>query len=114
MFKNILNRGKDVALSIGIKKVVNLKIKKYGEVSKLDFSSETKTIDVEVTLKGERDIIKVFVDKYSIKEELGRHYLVVNNITSSREWLTSVLEKYITNKKFEVPSEYVKVLKAVI
>jgi len=114
MFKGLLNRGKDVALSIGIKKVVNLKIKKYGEVLKLDFNSETKTIDVEVALKGERELLKVFVDKYSIKEEHGKHYLEVNHITSSREWITSVLEKYVNNEKFEIPNEYVKVLKAVI
>jgi hypothetical protein len=114
VIKNILNRGKDLAISIAIKKVVNLKIKQFGEVLKSDFDSTTKTIDIEVWLKGEKDILKVFVDKYSIKEENNKHYLIVNNITSSREWLTSVLEKYVTNKKFQIPNEYVKIVKVVI
>jgi hypothetical protein len=39
---------------------------------------------------------------------------VVNHIKSSKEWLTSALEEYVNNEKFEVPSEYVKILKAVI
>jgi len=114
MFKSLLNKGKDLTLSLAIKKVINKKIEKFGEISKLDFNTNTKTIDIEVQLKGEIEILKIFVDKYEIKEENSRHYLIVNHIKSSKEWLTSVLEEYVNNEKFEVPSEYVTILKAVI
>lgn len=114
MINSLLNKGKDLALSLAIKKVVNMKIVKFGEISKLEFNTNTKTIDIEVELKGEKEILKVFVDQYNIKEENEKHYLVVNHIKSSREWLTSVLKEYVNNEKFEVPSEYVKILEAVI
>ncbi|RUM68921.1 MAG: hypothetical protein DSZ07_05765 [Sulfurovum sp.] len=114
MFKSLLNKGKDLTLSLAIKKVINKKIEKFGEISKLDFNTNTKTIDIEVELKGENKILKIFVDQYEIKEENSRHYLIINHIKSSKEWLTSLLEEYVNNENFEVPSEYVKILKAVI
>ena len=113
MFNGLLNKGKGLALSMAIKKVVNMKIDKFGEVSKLEFNTDAKTIDIEVKLKGETETLKVFIDKYNIREEESKHYLVVNHIKSSKEWLTSVLEEYVNNEKFEVPSEYVKILKVV-
>lgn len=114
MFNGLLNKGKDLALSIAIKKVVNMKIEKFGEISKLEFNTDTKTINVEVKLKGETEDLQVFVNKYDIKEEDSKHYLVVNHIKSSKEWLSLVLEEYVNNEKFKVPAEYVKILKAVI
>jgi hypothetical protein len=114
LFNGLLNKGKDLALSMAIKKVVNMKIEKFGEVFKLEFNTNAKNIDIEVALKGEIEILKVFVDQYNIKEEDSKHYLVVNHISSSKEWLTSVLAEYVNNEKFEVPREYVKILKAVI
>ena len=114
MFNGLLNKGKDLALSLAIKTVINKKIEKFGGISKLEFNTDNKTIDIEVQLKGETEILKVFVDQYEIKKEKSQHYLVVNHIKSSKEWLTSVLEEYVNNEKFEVPSEYVKILKAVI
>ncbi|MGV6830351.1 MAG: hypothetical protein ACWA5P_02155 [bacterium] len=114
MINSLLNKGKDLALSMAMKKVINMKIINFGEVSMLEFNTESKTIDFEVELKGEIDKLKVYVHEYNLKNEGEKHYLTVNYIESSKEWLNSILKEYVNNQKIEVPSEYVKVLKAVI
>lgn len=112
--KGLLNKGKNLALSVAVKQVVNIKIAKFGEVSHLEFDTHAKTIDIEVQLKGEAELLKVFVDQYDVTEENAQHYLVVKQIRSSKEWLSSVLEAYVNNEKFAVPNEYAKILKVVI
>lgn len=114
MFNQLFNTGKDLAVSLTLKKVINMKINKFGEVSKLDFNTTNKTIDIEVNLKGEEKVLNVFVDQYNIQEENNKHYLIVDEIRSSKEWISSLLKKYVNNEKFELPNEYVKILKAVI
>jgi len=59
-------------------------------------------------------VLNVFVDQYNIQEENNKYYLIVDEIRSSKEWISSLLKKYVNNEKFELPNEYVKILKAVI
>ena len=57
---------KDKALSKSLEVAINLKIKEYGEMLKLNLDSQNKTIEFEVMLKGEKEPLKVFVNNYEI------------------------------------------------
>jgi sporulation protein YlmC with PRC-barrel domain len=114
MFNNILHRGKDLALSLGIKKVINLKIKKFGNISNLSLDTKNKKINLELVLKGEEKALEVIVNNYTFEEKQNKYYLIASDIESSREWLTIILEEYIDKQEFEIPKEYMKMIEAVI
>jgi len=110
----MLNRGKDVTLSMAVKKIVNLKIEKFGKVSKLELNSTLKTMLLEVELKGEVELLEVKVEKYSIEEKLDKFFLKIDEVKTSREWLNIVILEYLKNQEFELPSKYIKLIKAVV
>lgn len=111
---NLLNQGKDLALSATVKKIINMKIKKFGEVSFLALDSQNKTMELEVLLKGEQELLKAKVHKYSIENREEQYYLVIHNVETSREWLNLVLEEYLHNEEFELPEKYIGVIQAVV
>ena len=111
---NLLNKGKDVALSATIKKLLNMKIEKYGAVHLLELDSNQKTMKIEVLLKGEQEILEAKVHKYSIEERDEKYFLVLHDVETSREWINLVIEDYLNKEEFELPEKYVSMIKAVI
>jgi len=114
MFNKLLYRAKDSSLSLGIKKVINMKIKNFGNVSKLNLDTKNKKIYLDVNLKGEEKTLELTANSYFFKEEKDKYYLVISDVTSSRKWLTIVFKTYMDKQEIEVPKEYMKVIEAVI
>jgi len=111
---NLLNKGKDVALSATIRKLLNMKIEKFGHVSKLELDSTLKTMFLEVALRGEVELLEIQVEKYSIEEENNKFYLQIHELKTSREWLNIVILEYLENQKIELPSQHIKLIKAIV
>ena len=105
---------KDKALSKSLEVAINLKIKEYGEMLKLNLDSQNKTIEFEVMLKGEKEPLKVFVNNYEISEENGKYYLYAKDIKTSREWINIVAENYLKDEKIEIPEKIAKTLQILI
>jgi len=105
---------KDIALSHGAKLAMNKQIESYGEVQKLHLNSKKKSIDMEVILKGEIEPLSVHIKNYSLSELDGVHHLSVSGVTTSRTWINTVASEYLEGKAFEIPTEYAKMLKAVM
>ena len=114
MFKKILHKSKDIALSSTLKTVINNKLKKFGTVSYLTLNTKDKKIELTIGLKGELEPLQVVVHRYEIKEIEEKYYLVAYDIETSREWINLVAKEYIYNEKFEIPQKYVKTMKALI
>ena len=105
---------KDTALSKGVQMAINTQIEAYGKVQSLYLDSKNKTIELEVLLEGEYEALKVHVDNYELIEVDDRHQLKVNGVTTSRAWINSLASAHLEDKTFDIPSEYCKILKAVI
>ena len=105
---------KDSILSFVIKQVINLKIKEFGKMLKLNLDSQNKTIEIEVTLLGEKEPIKVNVGSYEIIKEGEKYYLIAKDITTSREWINIMAKNYLENQKIEIPPKIAKTLKIVV
>ena len=105
---------KDKALSKSLEVAINLKIKEYGEMLKLNLNSKEKTIEFEVMLKGEKEPLKVYVNEYVVSEEDGKHYLFAKDIKTSREWINVVAENYLKGEKVEIPEKIAKTLQILI
>ncbi len=105
---------KDATLSKAANIAINHKVKEYGKMLKLNLDSESKTIELELMLDGEKEPLHVKVNHYKLNEEQGRHYLVAEDIVTSRAWINTVASQYLHGQKFEIPEEYAKLLKVVV
>ena len=110
MFKKM----KDAALSKGVKIAINTQIKEYGQMLKLNLNSEQKSIDMEVMLDGEHEPLKVHIKQYEMTEENGKHFLKIHGVTTSRAWINTVASSYLEGKRFEIPTEYARMLKVLV
>jgi len=106
--------GKDAALSQGVKMAVNTQIREYGKMLKFNLDSLNKSIEMEVMLDGEKEPLNVKINKYEIIEEGGGHRMKIEGIETSRAWINTVAATYLDGKSFEIPEEYVKLLKVVV
>jgi hypothetical protein len=105
---------KDKALSKSLETVINLKIKEYGKMLKLNLNSKEKSIDCEIMLKGEKEPLQVYVNNYIISEEDGKFHLYAEDIKISREWINIVVENYLKNQKIELPEKIAKTLQILV
>ncbi len=105
---------KDKALAKSVEVAINLKIKEYGEMLKLNLDSKNKTIEFEIMLKGEKEPLTVFVNNYEISEENGKYFLYAKDIKTSREWINVVAENYLKGEKIELPEKIAKTLQILI
>lgn len=104
---------KDAGLSKGAQIAINNQMKEYGKVLRLNLDSQTKSIELEVELKGENAPLKVEIDRYSIEEVGEEYFLTLNGVRTSREWINILASSYLEGKRFEIPAEYAKVIKVI-
>ena len=81
---------------------------------KFNLDSKTKTIELEIMLKGESEPLHVKVNEYVLSQKNDNYYLEAKNIVTSREWINTIASQYLSNQKFEIPSEYARMLKMVV
>lgn len=110
----MLKKMKDAALSKVAKIAINNQIKEYGKMLKINLDSKQKSIEVEVMLDGEHEPLSVHVKQYELTEENGKHLLKVHGVSTSRAWIDTVASSYLEGKSFEIPAEYVKMLKIIV
>ncbi len=110
----MLKKMKDVALSRGVKLAINNQIKEYGKMLKLNLDSKQKCIEIELLLDGEKEPLHVKLNHYTLNQEEGKHYLVAEDIVTSRAWINTIASQYLNGHKFEIAEEYAKLLKVVV
>ena len=106
-----LARGaKDGALSMLIKSFVNEKFGMYGEVSDVAIDSKNNKLVAQVLLKGERERVTATIDRYDIERVGEEHFIVLKRFSSSREWLTLLLNRFLKDKRYKLPAAVSKFL----
>ena len=110
----MFGRMKDAALSKSAKAALNSYMKEYGRMLKLELDSKSKKVMLEVMLEGEKEPLQVELERYELTEEGGKHYLKAYGIHTSRAWINTVAATYLEGKAFEVPPQYVQMLKLVV
>jgi len=110
----MLRKMKDATLSKGIKIAINMQIKEYGKMLKLNLNSQEKTINIDVMLDGEKEPLSVHVGKYELTEEGGIHFLKIHDVVTSRAWINTLVSNYLEGRMFEIPAEYARMLKIIV
>jgi len=77
----------------------------YGRVTDLKLNSQSKALEVTLELKGEREPVRIEVHNYELLKENGRCFVILKDVSTSREWLTALARNLAVGKRLEVPSE---------
>lgn len=104
MFGRIAKGVKDGALGIALKAFVNDRLSHYGEVLECSVDTARNRISIRALLKGEREPINAAVERYELSREDDVVYATLLSFSSSREWLTLLIGKLFTGKRYKLPS----------
>jgi hypothetical protein len=77
----------------------------YGRIVDLKLNSRDKTLEVTLELKGEQQLMHIDIQEYELFKEQNRSFLIIKKGSTSREWLTALLEKFVIGKRLEVPAD---------
>jgi hypothetical protein len=75
----------------------------YGVVKELKLDTTARTIEAELELKGESQLVRIHIQEYDLIEENGTPYFVIKEINTSREWLTTLARNYGVGRRLEIP-----------
>ena len=70
-----------------------------------------KRVRVRMELLGENEPIDVDILRYSLKERSETTYITIEEVTSSREWLTVALQEFVVGQDLAIPAKAGVVLK---
>jgi hypothetical protein len=90
---------------------INKKLHSIGEMTELYIDTKNKRVRVRLELLGENEPIDVDVSRYSLKEKGETTYITIEDVTSSREWLTVALREFVVGQDLPVPAKAGAVLK---
>ena len=117
MFRSFLDQAKGQALSFAGRKLLGSYLEKYGDVLNFSIQPETKTIVLEVLLKGEQIPLKITLDGYELVDAAspgGKPSLRVKRASASREWVQVLLGQFLEGKSIELPPQAGPLLKLLI
>jgi len=83
----------------------NSLLKPYGQATSLRLNSSEKSAAITLVLKGETQPVEIKIGKYELIPEAGKVYLILRDVTTSREWLTTLAQDHLVGKKFELPEQ---------
>lgn len=104
MLGKLANSLKDGALGIALKAYVNDRLGDYGDVLDCSVDTSKGRIAVRALLKGDKEPINAAVEKYELEREGDVVYATLRKFSSSRPWLTMLLGKLFTDKRYKLPS----------
>lgn len=80
-------------------------LREYGEVLDLSLDTAARSISVEVLPIGEKEPIRVTVFGYGLATDAsGRGWLTFEDLVVSRQWLTLLAARVLSDKRLPLPS----------
>lgn len=110
MLKGIARGVKDSALGMSLKAYVNDKLSEYGEIVDVSIDTAVNRLTARALLKGEREAVTITVERYELESDGDERFIKLKKFTSSRSWLTQLLNKLLIDKRFKIPGAVSKLL----
>jgi hypothetical protein len=110
MLRMLAKGMKDGALAIALKAYVNDRLGTYGEITECTVDTESGRLTAKAMLKGERESVTATIERYEIQREGEDSYIVLKTFSSSRAWLTLLLNKLLADKRYKLPGAVSKLL----
>lgn len=106
-----LARGmKDGALALSLKAYVNDKFKEYGEVVDCTVDTAANRLTAQLMMRGERDPVTATIEKYEIEKDGDERFIKLVQFSTSRIWLTTLLNQLFGGKRYKLPGTVSKLL----
>jgi len=112
--KTAIIQTKDTTNAALFKAAINPFIKQYGQIISIKIDSTNKAMSLEVMLKGELQPLKIELYEYGFIEEGNHFYLEVKKVGANRYWVDVLVDKYLTKKRFSLPREFSKPIRALM
>ncbi|MFW6324171.1 MAG: hypothetical protein ACOC0U_03830 [Desulfovibrionales bacterium] len=114
-FTDFLHAARDSAVGLGSRAVLNKTVmKEYGQVLDLKIDSAKKTAWARVQLLGEAEPVQVEIGRYELARENGKHYLHIETVRASREWMDTLARQLLAGRRFEINENLYKNLKLIL
>ena len=109
--RDVLHRSKDAALAFTVRVAINTNLRSIGQMTELSIDTKNKRVCVRLELLEEKELIDVEILRYSLKEKGETTYITIEEVTSSREWLTVALREFVVGQDLALPAKAGVVLK---
>jgi hypothetical protein len=86
----------------------------YGHARELRINSSKRTAEILVDLKGEPEPLRLVIEKYEFSQRDNSTYVTIHGVETSREWLTTLAQRFLIGKPLEVPPEVAGMLTRVM
>lgn len=101
---------KEGALAVALRAYINDRYKEYGEILDLQVDTHECRLSFRVLLRGEKEPASASIDRYEIEQEGEDVYLKLRSFSTSREWITLLLNQLLAGKRFKIPSKVASLL----
>ena len=102
---------KDKVISSALKKVLNSKFSRIGEILRVDFNSSSKSLSARLSLKGEEKPLDIHLENYRIFQDGDRCLLSVEKVRTSKEWLNHLFDMHLKKQELELPGHLVPIIR---
>src|SRR5947207_4331409 len=75
----------------------------YGKATRLRINSTAKTVDLQLELKGETQLVQLQIRNYELIKEGEDSFAIIKEMQTSREWLTTLTQQHLLNRRLKVP-----------
>ena len=106
IINNIVNKGKNATLALGLESVFRNIVKEYAELLHFRFENSNRLLEFELKLKGEHSSLKVRIENYKIIRKNGKYFIIVSKVSTTREWLNILAGRYVIDREIYLPDEY--------
>ncbi len=105
-----LNSLKDTALAAGVRKFLGSRLEGYGRITQLKIDTQIRQIELGLLLEGESAPVEVVLRNYAIADQAGVVSISAPTgaFTTSRAWLTTLLNAQVAGRQFVIPEPYAK------
>ena len=114
LVKGAISQVKDSGASTAIRNWLSREMAHYGEVLDFKMNTASRSAELRVLLKGEREDLTVFIEDYELVTSGNEDFMVVKRARASRAWVHAVLENFVINKKHKIPAQYSSMAKMVL
>jgi hypothetical protein len=109
--RDVLHRSKDATLAFTTRIAINKKLRSFGEMTELSIDTKNKRGRLRLELLGEQEPIDIDILRYSLKQNEETTYITIEEVRSSREWLTNALREFVVGEDLMIPAKVGAVLK---
>ena len=80
-------------------------------MTQLKIDPQRKTIDIELSLRGEDNPIQIHISGYDLQPTSDGGDFTVANVNISREWMNLLAAEFLTGRPLHVPDDAMRWLK---